>query len=80
MPVVPSDADPGRQARIAALIDTLHDVEQQLQALTADEIDTVANRAGSTLLLNALEQLRRQEARKRAAMLDAPDSAPISRL
>ena len=71
MPVVPSDADPGRQARIAALIDTLHDVEQQLQALTADEIDTVANRAGSNLLLNALEQLRRQEARKRAAMLDA---------
>ena len=53
MPVVPPDADPSRQARIAALIETLHDVEQQLQALTADEIDTVANRAGSNLLFAA---------------------------
>jgi PAS domain S-box-containing protein len=78
MPVVPSDAEPGRQARIAALVETLHDVEQQLLALTAEEIDTVANRAGSNLLLNALEQLRRREGRNRATTLDAlPSNAAL---
>ncbi|MBC7942473.1 MAG: PAS domain-containing protein, partial [Chitinophagaceae bacterium] len=61
-----------RQARIAALIETLHDTEQQLEALTAGEIDTVANRAGRTLLLrNAQDKLRHQEANKQAALLNA---------
>ncbi|MFZ2299371.1 MAG: PAS domain-containing protein, partial [Aquabacterium sp.] len=74
MPVLPSDANPSRQARIAALVETLHDVEQQLQALTADEIDTVANRAGSNLLLAARNPavaaaLRAEQASLRSAEL-----------
>ncbi|MDO9033318.1 MAG: PAS domain S-box protein [Hydrogenophaga sp.] len=74
MPVVPPDAEPGREARIAALVETLHDVEQQLQALTADEIDTVASRAGSKLLLAARNPavaaaLRAEQASIRSAEL-----------
>ena len=64
-------AEPSRQVRIAALIETLHDTEQQLEALTAGEVDTVANRAGRTILLrNAQEQLRHQEAERQAALLN----------
>ncbi|MBU4321825.1 MAG: hypothetical protein KKG49_01305, partial [Gammaproteobacteria bacterium] len=74
MPVLPSDANPSREARIAALIDTLHDVEQQLQALTADEIDTLASRAGSKRLLAARNPsvaaaLRAEQASIRSAEL-----------
>jgi len=63
--------EPGRQARIAALIETLHDTEQQLEALTAGEVDTVANRAGRTFLLrSAQELLRKREANRQTALLD----------
>ncbi|MDP3225931.1 MAG: hypothetical protein Q8M96_22580, partial [Rubrivivax sp.] len=60
------------QQHIAALIEALHDTEQQLEDLTAGEVDTVANRAGRTFLLRrAQEQLRHQGAHKQAALLDA---------
>ena len=63
---------PGRQERIAALIETLHETEQQIEALTAGQVDTVANRAGRTFLLRgAQEQLRQQDANKQMALLDA---------
>lgn len=63
---------PSRQARIAALIETLHDTEQQLEMLTAGEVDTVANRDGRIFLLrSAQEQLRQQDANKLTALLDA---------
>lgn len=62
----------GRQARIAALIEILHDTEQQLEALTGGEVDAVANHAGRPLLLrSAEEQLRQQEAQKQMALLSA---------
>lgn len=65
-------AEPSRQARIAALIETLHETEQQLEALTAGEIDTVANQAGRIFLLrSAEEQLRQHEANKQTALLNA---------
>ncbi|MDR7151473.1 PAS domain S-box-containing protein [Hydrogenophaga palleronii] len=61
-----------RQARIAALIETLHETEQQLEELTAGEVDTVANQAGRIFLLrSAEEQLRQQEATKQMALLNA---------
>ena len=61
-----------RQARIAALIETLHETEQQLEALTGGEVDTVANHAGRIFLLrSAEEQLRQQEAQKQMALLNA---------
>jgi PAS domain S-box-containing protein len=64
--------DPGRPARIAALIQTLHDTEQQLEALTAGQLDTVADSNGRVLVLRgAQEQLRYQEASKQAALLNA---------
>ncbi len=65
-------AEQVRQARIAALIETLHDTEQELEALTAGEIDTVANQAGRTMLLrNAQEQLRNHEDGRQTALLNA---------
>jgi PAS domain S-box-containing protein len=61
-----------RQARIAVLIETLHVTEQELEALTAGEVDTVADRTGRVLLLRAAqEQLRHQEANKQMALLNA---------
>ena len=64
--------EPSREARIAALIETLHETEQQLEALTAGEVDTVANRAGRIFLLrSAGERLRHQEADKQMALLNA---------
>ena len=69
---MPCVTEPSRQARIAALIETLHETEQQLEALTAGEVDTVANRAGRVFLLrSAEEQLRRKEAHKQTALLNA---------
>jgi PAS domain S-box-containing protein len=66
-----STAEPSRQARIAALIETLHDTEQQLEALTAGEVDTVTNQAGRTILLReAQERLRLQEQKRQTALLD----------
>ncbi len=62
---------PSRQARIAELIETLHDTEQQLEALTAGKVDAVMNRAGRTFLLrSAQEQLRWQQAKRQTALLN----------
>jgi len=67
-----SATEPSRRARIAALIETLHETEQQLEALTAGEVDTVADRTGRVFLLrSAEEQLRQQEANKQTALLNA---------
>ncbi|MBC7994675.1 MAG: PAS domain-containing protein [Rhizobacter sp.] len=67
-----SASGPDRQARIAELIETLHETEQQLEALTAGEVDTVADRAGRVLILRtAQEQLRHQEATRQTALLNA---------
>ena len=65
-------AETGRQARISALIETLHETEQELAALTAGEVDTVSNQAGRIFLLrSAQEQMRHQEANKQSALLNA---------
>ena len=57
---------------ILALIETLHDAGTRLEELTAGEVDTVANRAGSTMLLQrAQDQLRHSEAAKQVAILNA---------
>ena len=72
MKSAPTTEDPGRQARIASLIETLHETEQQLEELTAGEVDTVANQAGRIFLLrSAEERLRQQEANKQMALLNA---------
>ncbi len=61
-----------RDEEIAALIETLHDTDQRLAALTRGEVDTVANQEGRTSLLQRpQEQLRDVEARKQAALLNA---------
>ncbi len=65
-------AETSRHARIAALIETLHETEQQLEALTAGEVDTVASQSGRVFLLrSAEEQLRQHEADKQTALLNA---------
>lgn len=57
---------------VAALIETLHQAEQRLEELTAGEVDTVADRGGRTLLLRRAQvHLRRNEAAKQAAILNA---------
>jgi diguanylate cyclase (GGDEF)-like protein/PAS domain S-box-containing protein len=63
-PPPPQHAD----EEIAALIETLHRAGQRLEVLTAGEVDTVANRAGRTVMLRrAQEHRRRSEAAKQAA-------------
>lgn len=60
------------EASIPALIEALHEADQQLTALTAGEVDAVSNRAGRTVLLqDAQERLREYEVSKQAAILDA---------
>ena len=67
-----SAAEPSREERIAALIETLHDTEQQLEALTEGEVDSVANQAGRfTLLRGARDWLQRDEAKRQTTLLDA---------
>ena len=57
---------------VAALISTLHDVEQRLAELTSNEVDTVTNRDGEPFMLRrAQEQLRASEAAKQVAILNA---------
>ena len=57
---------------VLALIQALHQTEQRLALLTGGEVDTVADRAGSTFLLRgAQDQLRHIEAARQAALLDA---------
>ncbi len=54
------------------MIETLHHTEQRLEQLTGGEVDSVANRAGQTLLLrHAQDQLRLNESVKQAAILNA---------
>ena len=50
---------PDRHARIIVLIETLRDAEQQLEALTAGEIDTVADRTGRIILLRTAQECDR---------------------
>ena len=55
---------------VDALIATLHQTEQRLEALTSGEVDSVMDHAGRTFLLrHAQEQLRTSEAAKEAAIL-----------
>jgi diguanylate cyclase (GGDEF)-like protein/PAS domain S-box-containing protein len=57
---------------VAALIEALHLAAQRLEDLTAGEVDTVADRDGRTYLLrHAQEYMRRNEAAKQAAILNA---------
>jgi PAS domain-containing protein len=66
----PESAPPPQNAdeEIAALIETLHRTGQRLEALTAGEVDTVANRAGRTVMLRrAQEHRRHSEAARQAA-------------
>ena len=63
-----ADAD----EEITALIETLHATEHRLEQLTHGEIDTVANLEGRTVLLrDAQEQLRRSDASRQMAILNA---------
>jgi diguanylate cyclase (GGDEF)-like protein/PAS domain S-box-containing protein len=64
----PEDAN----EEISALIEALHQTGHRLEELTAGEVDTVADRDGRTFVLRrAQEQLRRSEAAKQAAILNA---------
>ena len=57
---------------ISALIEILHETGQRLEELTAGEVDTVSDREGRTFLLRpAQEQLRRSEAARQGAILNA---------
>lgn len=57
---------------IATLIETLHATERRLELLTRGEVDTVADREGRTFLLRqAQEHLRRSDAAKQLAILNA---------
>ena len=57
---------------ISELIEVLHETGQRLEMLTAGEVDSVANRASRTVMLQrAQDELRRCEAAKQAAVLNA---------
>ncbi len=57
---------------ISALIETLVNTEQRLEELTGGEVDSVTGLDGRTILLRrAQEQLRSNNAKKQAAILDA---------
>ncbi|MEO7937403.1 MAG: circadian clock KaiB family protein, partial [Burkholderiaceae bacterium] len=61
-----------RTGEIQALIEILHQTEERLDALTAGEIDTVANHAGRVLMLGrAQEYMRATEVRRLGAIVDA---------
>ncbi len=63
---------PDNSEAIATLIETLHQTELRLEALTLGEVDTVSNRAGRTLMLQrAQEHLRHSEVVRQAAILNA---------
>ncbi|HVC10259.1 MAG TPA: PAS domain S-box protein, partial [Burkholderiales bacterium] len=54
------------------MIETLHQTGRRLEELTAGEVDTVADRDGRTFLLRrAQDHLRRNEATKQTAILNA---------
>ena len=70
-PLAPPSLDV-REWEIAALIETLHQTGQRLEELTAGEVDAVADRVGRPFLLRpAQEHLRRSDAARQAAILDA---------
>jgi len=57
---------------VAALIATLYETGQRLEELTRREVDTVADHEGNTFVLqHAQQQLRHNEAAKKAAVLNA---------
>ncbi|QCB47911.1 PAS domain-containing protein [Hydrogenophaga sp. PAMC20947] len=65
-------AESDRKARIAALVETLHATELELATLIAAEVDTVANQADHSLLLqNAQAQEPHQDSIPHRALLDA---------
>jgi PAS domain S-box-containing protein len=62
----------GEVDEIAALTRIFHETEQQLEQLTRGEVDTISDAQGRTLVLRrAQEQLRRSEAVRQDAILDA---------
>lgn len=64
----PSDA----HDEISALVETLLETERRLEEITLGEVDTVAGRDGRTFLLRrAQEELRRSEASRQSAILNA---------
>ena len=78
-PTKSPDAKDSNQ-EMATLIETLLQTGRRLEQLTAGQVDTVADRDGRTLLLRGTqEQLRRGEATKQAAILNAL-AAPIALL
>jgi len=57
---------------VSSLIEALHRTELRLEELTAGEVDTVANRDGTVILLRrAQDYMRHNEAAKQAAILNA---------
>ena len=67
-PVPPQDIE----SEIAALIEVMRLTGQRLETLTAGEVDAVTYRDGRTVMLQrAQEHMRRSDAAKQAAILDA---------
>ena len=72
MTVVSQDPGIDPSDEITRLIETMSAAEQRLETLTAGEVDTVANSVGRTFMLQrAQTNLRKSEAIKQAAILDA---------
>jgi two-component system cell cycle sensor histidine kinase/response regulator CckA len=66
----PAATDPGDE--ILELISLLHRTEQRLEELTAGEVDSVSDKHGRTFLLRrAQDKLRRNEAERQSALLNA---------
>ena len=66
----PPPSDPNEE--VLALIETLHQIDQRLDELTAGEVDTVVDRDGRSFLLRRTQdRLRLSEAVKQAAILNA---------
>ncbi|MCK7494922.1 MAG: PAS domain-containing protein [Comamonadaceae bacterium] len=69
---LPELDETGRQARIASLLQTLHDTEQQLEAQSASHPGTAATPAGCRHRLRCEEeQWRHREAKRQTALLNA---------
>ena len=61
-----------RSAEVLDLVQTLHRTEKRLETLTAGEVDSVADHEGHPLLLrHAQDRMRRGDAARQAAILDA---------
>jgi diguanylate cyclase (GGDEF)-like protein/PAS domain S-box-containing protein len=69
-PKQPRSCDPDEE--IPGLIEALHKTESRLEELTAGEVDSVTSRDGRVLLLRrSQDRLRRSEASRQSAILDA---------